>query len=171
MIPRISTIAVFGAGLLALGSLACSKKPSAKPQANSADAPAASSEPTAGPESAGSSEVAPSELWGTSWVLEDLAGTPSLEGVQPTLDFPEPGKVSGMGSCNRFFGAVEVSSETIVFKAMGSTRMACGAEIGKQEAAYLKALQDAQSFELQGDTLLLHAKDLDKPLRFKAKTP
>ncbi len=156
------------AALLAAGCFACSKQsPTNPPAASGTPAPAAQ----ASPQAAASPEIAPSELWGTSWVLEDLAGTPSLEGVQPTLDFPEPGKVSGMGSCNRFFGAVEVSSETIVFKAMGSTRMACGAEIGKQEAAYLKALQDAQSFEMQGNTLLLHAKDLEKPLRFKAKTP
>jgi heat shock protein HslJ len=159
---------VFGAGMLALGSLACSEKPSAQP-------PAAASAPAAGPEAAAASPqaespgVAASELWGTSWVLEDLAGTPSIEGVQPTLEFPEPGRVAGMGSCNRFFGLVEVSEETIIFKGMGSTRMACGAEIGRQETAYLKALQDAQRFELEGDTLLIHAQDLEKPLRFKAK--
>ena len=64
-----------------------------------------------------------------------------------------------------------MAGETITFKGMGSTRMACGAEIGRQETAYLKALQEAESFELTGGTLLLHAKDLEKPLRFRTKSP
>jgi len=91
------------------------------------------------------------------------------EGRQATLAFPEPGKVSGNGSCNRFFGAVEVSGQSIIFRALASTRMACSEPIGNQETVYLKALQDAERFEVSGDTLLIHAKDLEKPLRFKKK--
>ena len=167
MIPRHSFIAPTAAVIvMCFAGLACSKPAPPQPQAAGAGA----STDSAAPQPAASApEVSSSPLWGTSWVLQDLAGTPSLEGVQPTLDFPEPGKVGGMGSCNRFFGAVEVAGETITFKAMGSTRMACGAEIGRQETAYLKALQDAQRFELSGDTLLIHSADLEKPLRFKPK--
>ena len=124
----------------------------------------------AAPEAAAAvSTVAPSELWGTAWTLEDLAGVPLAKGQQATLAFPEPGKVSGNGSCNRFFGAIEVSGQSISFSALASTRMACAEPIGKQETAYLKALQDAERFEVSGDTLSIYAKDLEKPLRFKKK--
>jgi heat shock protein HslJ len=113
------------------------------------------------------SSVAPSELWGTAWSLEDLAGVPLVKGLQATLAFPEPGKVSGRGSCNRFFGAVEVSGQSINFNALASTRMACAEPVDNQETTYLKALQDAERFEISGDTLSIYAKDLEKPLRFK----
>ena len=170
MFPRHLFIATLAAVVmvLSLACLACSKsKPPEKPAADGSSAGSTAAAPAP---AASAPEVASSPLWGTSWVLVDLAGTPSIEGVQPTLDFPEPGKAAGMGSCNRFFGAVEVDGETITFKAMGSTRMACGAEIGKQETVYLKALQEAQRFELEGDELLVYSKDLEKPLRFKAKS-
>lgn len=116
-------------------------------------------------------EIAPSPLWGTAWVLEDLAGTPPVEGKQATLEFPEPGKAAGSGSCNRFFGAVEISGDAITFKAMATTRMACGEAAGKQESAYLKALQEAERFEIDGDALLIYAQELEAPLRFKARAP
>ena len=162
MLPRNGTMTLAGV-LVALPLFACSKPAPPQPAATSGKVAAAA------PDS-GASQIADSPLWRTSWVLEDLAGTPSLEGVQPTLEFPEPGKVAGMGSCNRFFGAVEVSGDTIVFKGMATTRMACGQDLGKQESAYLKALQEAQRFEMSGETLLVYSKDLEKPLRFKAKS-
>jgi heat shock protein HslJ len=138
--------------------LACERsQPPPPPAENAPEPPAAVS------------TVAPSELWGTAWTLEDLAGVPLAEGRQATLAFPEPGKVSGNGSCNRLFGAVEVSGQSISFRALASTRMACAEPIGNQETVYLKALQDAERFEVSGDTLLIYAKDLEKPLRFKKK--
>jgi heat shock protein HslJ len=163
MVSRIALHASRVSSLLILAlSLGCSQPP---PQPNTA---------TGAPEKgiaaeAQSTEVAPSELWGTSWALEDLAGSTVMKGAQPTLEFPEPGKVAGKGSCNRFFGAVRVSGETISFSAMASTRMACGEALGTQETTYLKALQDSERFQVQGDVLLIYAKDFDKPLRFKAK--
>ena len=54
-------------------------------------------------------ETARSEsLVGTAWRLEDLAGGGVLDRVQATLEFPEPGRVTGLGSCNRFHGVVTV---------------------------------------------------------------
>ena len=109
-------------------------------------------------------------LWGTAWRLEDLAGAGVLDRVQATLEFPETGKVAGNASCNRCFGSAQISGPTTIrFGALGTTRMACAEAVGNQEAKYLRALEGAEGFALQGDTLLVYSKGLDRPLRFFRK--
>jgi hypothetical protein len=40
-----------------------------------------------------------------------------------------------------------------------------------QETRYLKALQDAERYALDGPDLLIYAKGAEKPLRFTHETP
>ncbi len=110
-----------------------------------------------------------SGLLGTAWRLEDLGGAGVLDRAEATLEFPEVGKVTGSGSCNRFFGNVEIFGESLKFGPLGSTRMTCTETIGKQEAEYLKALRDAERFSLDGSMLLIYSKGMEKPLRFTRK--
>ena len=105
-------------------------------------------------------------LSGTTWLLEDLGGAGVLDRVEATLEFPETGKVAGKGSCNRFFGSVEISGASISFGPLGSTRMACVEAVMNQETKYLGALQGAERFRIDGTTLLIYARGLDQPLRF-----
>lgn len=112
-----------------------------------------------------------SGLSGTAWRLEDLGGAGVLDRAEATLEFPEAGRVAGSGSCNRFFGSVEISGESIRFGQMGSTRMACPEAVGMQEDKYLKALQDAERYTLDGPMLLVYSKGMEKPLRFMRKEP
>lgn len=115
--------------------------------------------------------AAPDPLRGTSWLLEDIGGSGVIDNAQATLEFPQPGKVAGRGSCNRFFGTVDVTRESIAFGPLGSTRMACPEAVMNQEAKYLKALQDAERYALDGPFLLIHARGMDRPLRFTRHTP
>ncbi|MGH7562865.1 MAG: YbaY family lipoprotein [Gemmatimonadota bacterium] len=108
-------------------------------------------------------------LQGTAWRLEDLGGFGVLDRVEATLEFPEAGKVVGSGSCNRFFGTVEISGESIKFGPLGSTRMSCVEAVMNQEAKYLKALEDAERFTLEGSTLLAYYRGAEEPLRFLPK--
>jgi heat shock protein HslJ len=110
-------------------------------------------------------------LSGTTWLLEDLGGAGVLDRVEATLEFPETGKVAGKGSCNRFFGSVEISGASISFGPLGSTRMACVEAVMNQEAKYFEALQGAERFRVDGTTLLIYAKGLDHPLRFIRTKP
>lgn len=110
-------------------------------------------------------------LWGTEWRLDDLAGRAVLGQPAATLAFPEAGRAAGHGSCNRFFGSVQVEGSQIGFGQMGATRMACMGPVGEQEDRYLKALADAQRYEVRGRTLLIHLKGQDKPLRFTQTKP
>ena len=89
-----------------------------------------------------------------------------LDRALATLEFPETGKVAGNASCNQFFGSATIAGASLGFGALGATRRACAEAVGTQEANYLRALQDAECFALQGDTLLVYSKGLDRPLRF-----
>jgi heat shock protein HslJ len=106
----------------------------------------------------------------TSWRLEDLGGAAAIAGVQATLEFPGEGRVAGRGSCNRFFGTVEIAGETIRFGPLAATRMACvDPAANDQEKRYLEALQDAERFAFDGPALLIYSRNNDRPLRFSRK--
>ena len=107
------------------------------------------------------------DLLKTEWLLEDLAGKGVLDRAQATLAFPEPNKVAGNGSCNRFFGAVQINGAAIKFGNLASTRMAClRVAVANQEANYLKALQNAEKLSFDAPYLLIYSQGLDQPLRF-----
>jgi heat shock protein HslJ len=106
------------------------------------------------------------ELTGTSWRLEELGGTPAQGGVEATLEFPEAGKASGRASCNRFFGAVEISGSSIRFGPLAATKMSCGSAADAQERRYLDALQAAERFDFDGPALRIHSRGVEQPLRF-----
>lgn len=113
-----------------------------------------------------SQEAVPNGILGTKWLLENLGGAGVLDRAQATLEFVEAGRVAGRGSCNRFFGSVEVSGESIKFSALGSTRMSCVEAVMLQESKYLKALEGAERFVFDEFVLLIYSKGLDEPLRF-----
>ena len=104
---------------------------------------------------------------GTSWVLEDLAGAGVMDYVRATLEFPEPGRVAGNGSCNRFFGSATISGgahgRAARLDPEGLSRSRCN-----QEDRYLEALQGATRFAMDGPWLLVYSAGLEKPLRFTA---
>jgi heat shock protein HslJ len=110
-------------------------------------------------------------LWGTEWRLADLAGAGVLDRVEATLAFSETGRAAGNGSCNRFSGAVQISGDSISFGPLASTRMGCAEPISTQEVRYLGALQNAERFVLEGSSLLIHSRGLEKPLRFVRTGP
>ncbi len=114
----------------------------------------------------GAGRGSPPGLQGSAWRLEDLGGTPAAAGVEATLEFPEPGRLSGNGSCNRFFADVELAGEAISLGPVGSTRMACVEPAATQEARYLETLQKARRITVEGATLLIYFDGAELPLRF-----
>ena len=115
---------------------------------------------------------ATSPLVGTTWRLEDLAGSAVVANAPATLEFLADGRVAGRGSCNRFFGTATVAGDALKFGPIGSTKMACtDPAIGDQETRYFRALEGAERYEVQGSMLLVYAKGLEKPLRFVSAPP
>jgi heat shock protein HslJ len=118
-----------------------------------------------------SAPAAPFSLTGSEWLLEDLAGSGVMDGIQATLTFPEARKIAGNGSCNRFFGSAEISGDTIKLGPLASTRMACPEAVMNREMKYLAALQAAERFEWKDPYLLIYCKGFEKPLRFRRLPP
>lgn len=100
------------------------------------------------------------------WVLEDIGGTGVIDNARATLEFRDSSRVAGRGSCNQFSGPVTVSDSTISFGPLASTRMACAEGVMNQEDRYFKALGDAERYAIEGPSLLIYAKGMDRPLRF-----
>jgi heat shock protein HslJ len=113
--------------------------------------------------------VGSNALIGTAWRLENLFGRGVLDNAEATLEFPEVGKVAGKGSCNRFFGSVTVSAQSIKFDRIGLTMMACPEQIMNQEKEYLRALEAAVRFEIKGEVLKIYTQGQESPMTFAKK--
>jgi heat shock protein HslJ len=113
----------------------------------------------------------PVGLWNTTWRLEDLGGIGVIDNAEITLEFPEQGKAAGHGTCNRYFATVTATGGSIRFSGIGATRMACPEALANQETNYLKALESAESFVIEGTSLAIHSRDLPSPLLFSRTTP
>lgn len=105
-------------------------------------------------------------LVGTRWRLADVAGTVAISGAHATLEFPAPGRVIGNGSCNRFFGPVELAGDSIRVGALAATRKACAEPAMRQETRYLEALAASARLTVDASALLLYPHDGGQPLRF-----
>ena len=90
---------------------------------------------------------------------------------RPTLRFTGTDRIGGQGGCNLFFGKYQISDDRLTVSALASTKKACinsGAQ--EQENRYFRALENAQRVELEGSSLLIYTKGLDRPLRFSRLT-
>lgn len=112
-------------------------------------------------------EPAAPNLWGSTWRLADIDGQAALAAPVATLGFPEPGRVNGVGSCNRFSGTVQVNENRLSFGPLMSTKMACAGGASAQEFRYLSALQKAERYEIRDNMLYLHVPGMAQPLTFR----
>ena len=93
----------------------------------------------------------------TRWTLVNLPGMemPTLQ-KEAFIQFDSTEKRAfGSGGCNNLFGGYKQEGNTLKFGAMGSTMMACGAEIMKLESAFAAVLKETDNFIIAGDTLKL----------------
>ncbi len=101
-------------------------------------------------------------LAGTEWTLQTL----SLDGVAvdlvgdaPTLRFDANGEINGFTGCNRYFGAYQLTDESLVLDPKGSTKAFCQ-ESMEVEKAFLEALLLVKDYEFgEGETLKLISAD------------
>jgi len=96
------------------------------------------------------------KLEGITWELTAINGNPPIAGTQPTLQF-DSGQASGNASCNSFGGEYEVQGDKIGFGALVQTEMFCMSPEGAmdQESTYLRMLENAVTFELNGGVLTI----------------
>ena len=99
-------------------------------------------------------------LSGTSWELVYYQKSPVIEGAKVTATF-EDGQVKGSSGCNSYSGSYQVEGDKISFGSLMSTLMAClGPEgVMDQETMYLAWLQDAQTYQIYEDRLIIFGSD------------
>jgi heat shock protein HslJ len=99
-------------------------------------------------------------LTGTVWVLDALTAGDTVQsvlaGTRVTLELTDE-KAGGSTGCNHYGASHGVDEDGITFGVMEVTLQDCGADIVEQEAAYLAALGSAETFTLEGDTLVIHS--------------
>lgn len=106
------------------------------------------------------------EVSGTSWIVTgynngNQAVVSVIIDTELSADFGTDGKLSGSAGCNTYTSTYETSLENIKIGPAASTRMMCAEPVGvmEQEAQYLKALETAATYRLDGNTLELRTTD------------
>jgi heat shock protein HslJ len=94
-----------------------------------------------------------------------------LAGSEITANFTSDGKLSGKAGCNNYNTGYKVDGNSIQIEPAATTRMMCSEPQGvmEQEAAYLKALEAAKTFELVGSRLTLFGEDGARLVEYIAK--
>lgn len=115
-------------------------------------------------------------LTGTQWVLLSYGDpqnplladqTTPVTALFTPGETPEQGFVSGSGSCNNYNASYTLEGDQIAIGPAATTMMFC--EFGsEQEAAYLEALGQAQSFQINGQLLSISYDDGTGVLTFTA---
>ncbi len=97
-------------------------------------------------------------LPGTSWVVAEIAGKPTISSATPTMEFSTD-KVSGLASCNHFSGGFTQSGTQLSFGQFAMTAMAClDSGVMEQESALASALAKVTAVRSSGtDAELLDA--------------
>lgn len=112
-------------------------------------------------------------LEGPVWLLASYGDpdnpTPVLPDSEITALFnAADGRVSGRSGCNNYFGSYTVDGDALTIGPLGSTMMACPEPLMQQEQAYTAALQGAENFSVEEDTLSISGGG--KELRYIAQT-
>ncbi|HMQ78556.1 MAG TPA: META domain-containing protein [Ignavibacteria bacterium] len=99
------------------------------------------------------------KIEGIEWKLETLNGkTVALKsGSSITLSFDgTTAKIGGTAVCNKYFGGYTKTDETLVFSAIGSTKMMCDDNLN--ESDYFAMLGSVDGYKISGGKLSLMSK-------------
>ncbi len=102
---------------------------------------------------------------GVTWVLDSYGPPGNLQPVLPDAETSaefnhDDAQVAGSAGCNRYFGSYQLDGNKLSFTGpLGSTMMACPELIMEQEMAYLRVLQLAETYEIDGDELWIYSGD------------
>lgn len=100
----------------------------------------------------------PVPLANTRWAVTLLGGNPPATfdtSASLTLQFGGKDTVVGNGGCTSFRGPVAGNDSKLLLGPLSAGTASCGEAIDRQEQAYLRALQAATGYSLDGDELIL----------------
>jgi len=83
----------------------------------------------------------------------------AVSGNAPTLNFIELEKtIRGNTGCNNFFGNYTIDHSALSFNDISSTEMACEQPIMDVENAFLQALRNTGTYDIENSVLTLYSK-------------
>ncbi len=99
----------------------------------------------------------------TAWTLasygDEGSATAVIDGTTVTLAFDAEGQAKGSAGCNSFFGGYTAADGDFAIGPLGSTMMNCEEPIMQQEFAFLRVLEAATTYAVDGDRLEIAAPD------------
>ena len=106
------------------------------------------------------------DLSGTSWVVTGYnngkqAVISVVNGSELTANFGADRKLSGSAGCNNFTSTYEIKDKSVKIGPTATTRKMCASPEGvmEQETQFLKALETAATFSLDGSRLEMRSAD------------
>lgn len=97
-------------------------------------------------------------LSGRSWYVTSMFGvnlvSPTKDARELTLQIND-GQISGRGTCNRYVGRAQIENGLLAFRELGTTRLACPANLRNLELRFLDALEASSGFDISRDGMLI----------------
>jgi heat shock protein HslJ len=109
----------------------------------------------------------------TFWVCAQISADGELTDVlgDSFIDlYLQNGQATGSSGCNRYNGAYAVDGDSITIGPLMSTLIACEEPLMEQEQAFLAALEAAEAYSIEGETLTLSGADGAALAVFEADT-
>lgn len=106
-------------------------------------------------DASGRADTEPAALSDVTWTLEMLGTDTALEDTDVTLTFAGDSMFAGSAGCNRYFGQLSLSTDSVRFGDAGSTMMMCSSPHMEQEGRYLGALRRVTSYQMIDERLVL----------------
>lgn len=98
----------------------------------------------------------PLALWGDGvWRVTDLLGRPLPPGLREITLERDGETILGRTPCNRYLGRITATDDRLQISDLGTTRLACPANLRNLEARFLDALEAATGFTLTRDGAMI----------------
>jgi heat shock protein HslJ len=106
-------------------------------------------------------------LAGTNWQLDSFSGSQApLPETAITLSFDVEGNANGSAGCNNYNTVYTANQGQLAFGPISSTQKLCDEAINAQEALYIFALEETESYMLDGSQLILYDASGTEQLRY-----
>lgn len=101
----------------------------------------------------------PVEVLDVEWTLTQLDGVPLPEEPAITATFATAGSLTGSGGCNDYSATWTSDGTTLTVTGLAAGRASCSPEVDAREGQYFDLLQQAASWALDGEAIIITTSD------------
>lgn len=88
-------------------------------------------------------------------IVKDDTLTYAFLALKTMIEFHPDGTITGNGGCNNFTGTYNLTTDTITFGAVSSTKKACNKSRLNQEKSLVDILKGTLGYEIRNDQLIM----------------